>query len=201
MKYNLPNRSASQKYTIYLVIRLNNVVTRRPCSRSIYHRDPSFSIHIVGRNPYCEVSVQLATQVWSRSKYKYLMLHYLRSCRCLCTRMSVLSLISPTQRRYLDTSRYVHHSFLDARVSVWRLFFFRVSLDLLLFFGGLWSLKSEYRKYDKSLPCSHKVRPVHLSKRMKNLTKPLRDIFAKGDCQVETDQCGWRDGDNILTRG
>ena len=165
-----------------------------------YITDPSFSIHIVGRNPYCEVSVQLATQVWSRPKYKYLMLHYLRSCRCLCTRMSVLSLISPTQRRYLDTSRYVHHSFLDARVSVEDCFF-RVSLDLLLFFWGLWSLKSEYRKYDKSLPCSHKVRAVHLSKRMKNLTKPLRDICAKGDdCLVETDQWEWRDGDIILTR-
>ena len=99
-----------------------------------YITDPSFSIHIVGRNPYCEVSVQLATQVWSRSKYKYLMLHYLRSCRCLCTRMSVLSLISPTQRRYLDTSRYVHHSFLDARVSVWRLFFLEWALTCYCFF-------------------------------------------------------------------
>ena len=138
MKYKLPYRSASQKNTWS-----SDWIMSWPAAPAPdpYITDPSFSIHIVGRNPYCEVSVQLATQVWSRSKYKYLMLHYLRSCRCLCTRMSVLSPISPTQRRYLDTSRYVHHSFLDTRVSVWslKIVFFRVSLDLLLF----WIVESE----------------------------------------------------------
>ena len=129
IKYTLTHKSASQKNTWS-----SDWIMSWPAAPAPdpYITDPSFSIHIVGRNPYCEVSVQLATQVWSRSKYKYLMLHYLRSCRCLCTRMSVLSPISPTQRRYLDTSRYVHHSFLDARVSVEDCFF-RVSLDLLLF--------------------------------------------------------------------